>query len=146
MMNNLSAFMKGNAAEFGTVKIAISERFKDENGKAAEWEIKAINPEEDSRLRKEYTKEVPLPGKSGKMGATQPRLDYNSYMCALAAKCVVFPNLNNASLQDSYGVKGAEKLLRVMILPGEYYDLIAEVQKANGFDIGLGDMVEEAKN
>ena len=56
MMSNLSAFMKGNAAEFGTVKIAISERFKDENGKAAEWEIKAINPEEDSRLRKRVYK------------------------------------------------------------------------------------------
>lgn len=145
-MGNLSAFMKGNAVQAGTVKIPLSERFKDESGKTEEWEIKAIDPGEDNKLRNEYTKQVPVPGKNGKRGITQPKLDYNSYLCALAAECVIYPNLNSASLQDSYGVKGPVKLLQAMLIPGEYYDLIAEVQKVNGFDLSFDDKVEEAKN
>lgn len=145
-MGNLSAFMKGNATQTDIVKIPLSKRFKDENGEVEEWEIKTIDPGEDNKLRDEYTKQVPVPGKNGKRGVTRPRLDYNSYLCALAAKCVVYPNLNSASLQDSYGVKGSDKLLQAMLIPGEYYDLIAEVQKVNGFDLSFEDKVDEAKN
>lgn len=56
------------------------------------------------------------------------------------------PNLNSAELQDSYGVKGAERLLKRMLTPGEYYAYLEEIQRVNGFDIGLVDKVEDAKN
>ena len=60
--------------------------------------------------------------------------------------CTVFPNLNDAGLQDSYKVMGAEALLKAMLTPGEYADYLNKVQEICGFDITLQDEVDEAKN
>ena len=49
-------------------------------------------------------------------------------------------------LQDSYGVMGAEELLKVMLLPGEYANYLGKVQEICGFDKNMNDLVEEAKN
>ena len=57
------------------------------------------------------------------------------------------PDLYDAELQDSYGVKTPEDLLLAMVdSPGEYNDLAAYVQKFQGFDVSLDDKVQEAKN
>ena len=64
----------------------------------------------------------------------------------MATRCVVFPNLNDKDLQDSYGVMGAEKLLKEMLKPGEYQDLIKKIQEVNGFNVSMDELVEEAKN
>ena len=67
-------------------------------------------------------------------------------MGLLAATCTVYPDLNNLDLQDSYGVMGAEELLKVMLLPGEYANYLGKVQEICGFDKNMNDLVEEAKN
>ncbi|EQG32401.1 phage XkdN-like family protein [Clostridioides difficile DA00129] len=59
---------------------------------------------------------------------------------------IVFPDLHDAELQNSYGVMGAEELLTTMLTPGEYTDLSSEVGEVNGFDRTFEDKVEEAKN
>ena len=60
---------------------------------------------------------------------------------------IVEPNLYNAELQDSYGVKTPEDLLKEMVNdPGEYNDLAAFIQQFNGFNTTMEDKVEEAKN
>jgi len=58
----------------------------------------------------------------------------------------VFPNLNDSELQDSYKVMSADKLLKVMLKPGEYQDYLKKVQEVNGYDVPLDELVEEAKN
>lgn len=61
--------------------------------------------------------------------------------------CVVEPNLNNQQLQDSYGVKTPEELIREMIDdPGEYDEFAQFIQNYNGFDETLQDRKDEAKN
>ena len=60
---------------------------------------------------------------------------------------VVMPDLLDAELQDSYGVKGEDDLLMAMVDdPGEYNELAAFVQKFQGFDVPFQEKVDEAKN
>jgi hypothetical protein len=54
--------------------------------------------------------------------------------------------LKNPDLQRSYGVLGAESLLRKMLLPGEYVELVQHVQRLNGFDQDVNELVEQVKN
>ena len=77
----------------------------------------------------------------------RPKLNASLYLRKLIAASVVYPDLYDAELQDSYGVCTPEELLYAMVDdPGEYNDLAAFVQKLNGFDVSFDDKVEEAKN
>lgn len=142
-MNNLSAFLKQNALENENVKYIASKRFIDESGKPVEWEICGITSEEDEAIRKACTRKVQVPGKKGQF---TPETDYNAYLGKLAARCTVYPNLNNAELQNSYGCMGADSLLKTMLKPGEYAEYLARIQEVNGFDVTMEELVDEAKN
>jgi hypothetical protein len=141
-MSNLSAFLAQNVAQDENIKYVASKRFV-EDGKPVEWELQSVTSEEDEQIRKSCTKKVQVPGKRGQYA---PETDYEKYLGLLAARCVVFPNLNDAELQDSYKVMGADAVLKKMLKPGEYQDLLKKVQEINGFDIGLDELVDEAKN
>lgn len=142
-MGDLSCFLAQNAIKVENVKIAVSRRFLDKAGKPMEWEVCCITPEEDEILKKECTRRVPVVGKKG---AFLPETDYSAYVAKLAARCTVFPNLNDKELQDSYHAMGADALLKKMLTPGEYSDYLAKVQEVNGFDISMDELVDEAKN
>lgn len=140
-MSSLSVFMSANAAKIENAKVVVSKRFTDESGIPVEWELRGINTAEDVQIRKESTKRIVQKGRP--VGAD---VDYDVYLSKLTARCVVFPDLHNAELQNSYGVMGADELLKVMLSPGEYAELMQEVQKLNGFDSTMEDLVEEVKN
>lgn len=140
---NLSSFLKQNALQKENVKYVASERFVDENKKPIEWEIKTISSREDEELRKAAMKKTQIAGKRGQY--TQ-EIDTNKYIGLLACTCTVFPNLNDANLQDSYGVMSADELLKAMLLPGEYADYLMKVQEICGFDKSTQELVDEAKN
>ena len=142
-MANLSAFLAQNAIKVENVKHVVSKRFLDENGEPIPWEICCITSTEDEALRKACTKRVPIPGKRNQY--TQ-ETDYNLYLGKLAAKCTAFPNLNDAELQNSYGVMGADALLKTMLTPGEYADYLMKIQEVNGFEVSFEEAVDEAKN
>lgn len=142
MGKSLSAFLAQNAKKVENRKIAVSPRFVGENGKPAEWEITCITAAENQKIRKNSVRNVPVPGKRG-----QFTTDFDSarYQAALAARCTVFPDLNNAELQESYGVMGAEDLISVMLTPGEFDDYILAITELCGFTTE-GELVDEAKN
>jgi hypothetical protein len=142
-MGNLSGFLAQNALKVENVKYVASKRFLDENGQPIPWEIRCITSTEDEELRKACTKRVPVPGKRNQF---TPETDYNLYLGKLAAKCTAYPNLDDAELQNSYGVMGADALLKTMLTPGEYADYLTKVQEVNGFEITFEDAVDEAKN
>ncbi len=139
---NLTAFLAQNALKADNEKVVVSKRFI-EDGKPIKWEVASITSEEDDQLRKANTKRMPVPGKKGMM---VPETNYTAYLTALAVKCTVFPNLHDKELQDSYGVMEATALLKKMLLPGEYDGYLAKIQEINGFDVGMEEAVEEAKN
>ena len=108
-----------------------------------EWELKAVDSETDELLRKECTKKVPIQGKRGQY--TQ-EVDTDKYTGRLCVASTVYPDLNNAELQDSYGVKSGDALLKKMLKPGEYLDYKTKVMEVNGYDLSMEDLVDEAKN
>ena len=141
-MSTFSAFMAGNAVKNETVKYVASKRFV-EKGKPIEWEIKAIDSDLDEALRKDCTKRVPIVGKRGQYNQ---ETDTDKYICKMCVACTVYPNLNDVELQDSYGVKSADALLKKMLLPGEYTEYKAKVMEVNGYDMSMEELVDEAKN
>lgn len=141
-MGNLSAFLAGNAIQEGNVKYIASRRFI-EDKKPVEWEIKSITSEEDDLIRKQFTKKVLVPNTKNQY---MQDFDVNGYLGVMAARCTVFPNLTDAELQDSYKLMGADKLLKVMLKPGEYQDYLKKVQEVNGYDVPMEELVEEVKN
>ena len=141
-MTNMEVFLKQNAVQKENKKVVVSERFKDATGKAVEWIIKPITAQQDQELREANTELKELKGKKGQLF---PQLDSSKYSAMLISACVVYPDLQNQELQDSYEVKNMPDLLTAMLLPGEYQDLFSEVQKINGFKT-LEDLTEEAKN
>ena len=140
-MSNFAAFMIGN--EYETVKYVASKRFVDKNGNPQEWEIKPIDSDLDEQLRKECTKKVQIPGKRGQFNQ---ETDTDKYLAKMCVACTVYPNLNDAELQDHYGVKSGDALLKKMLKPGEYTEYKAKVMEVNGYDMSMEEMVEEAKN
>ena len=57
----------------------------------------------------------PRPG--GRKGQFTQEFDGNAYQAKIAVRCTVFPDLNDAALQDSYKAMGAEKLITTMLTP-----------------------------
>lgn len=140
-MGALSCFLAQNAEKRKNRMVVISDRFRDGEG-PVEWEIRSISADEDEALRKACTKQVQVPGKKGQFTQT---FDANAYLGKLAAAAVVFPDLKNAELQNSYGVMGAEQLVKAMLYKDEFDRLadelvdISELEDING-------LVDEAKN
>ena len=141
-MSDFTMFMAGNANKTETVKYVASKRFT-AKGKPVAWELKAIDSDLDEMIRKECTKRVPVPGKRGQYNQ---ETDTDKYIAKMCVACTVFPNLNDAELQDSYGVKSADALLKKMLLPGEYTEYKAKVMEVNGYDMSMEELVDEAKN
>lgn len=141
-MSDFSVFMAGNALKGDTVKFVASKRFV-VKGKPVQWEIKAIDSDTDEAIRKECTKRVPI---GGKRGQYNNETDTDKYIGKMCVACTVYPNLNDAELQDSYGVKSADALLKKMLLPGEYTEYKAKVMEVNGYDMSMEELVDEAKN
>lgn len=140
---SLSAFFAKNALRVENIKFMVSKRFIDESNNPIEWEIKTINGTEDEIIRKSCVKRVPINNRNNQY---QREIDYDMYLGKLAVACTVFPNLNDKELQDSYGVMGAETLLKTMLTPGEYTEYLTKVQEICGFEISLKEEVDEVKN
>lgn len=143
-MSNLSLFLKKNKKVRTNTFYAATKSLCDENGEPLKWEIKPLNTTETEKIRTECTIEVQVPGKPGMV---RPKTDSNQYIAKLIAASVVFPDLLNKELQDSYGVTKPEDLLKQMVdNPKEYNDFAEFITNFSGLDETLNDKVEEAKN
>ena len=143
-MGNLSLFLKKNKKVRTNTFYAATKSLCDEKGNPVEWEIKALTTKESEDIRSECTTEVPV---NGKPGMVRPKVDTKAYIAKLIAACVVFPDLYNKELQDSYGVRTPEDLLKEMVDDPTEYNALAEfIQNFNGLDETLEEKVKEAKN
>ena len=141
MNMSMDAFLKQNVKQPENEKLAISERILDKEGNAIKWEIKSLSNQKDDELRKRHTKSV-----KQKNGVYTPTLDSTAYMKDLAVNSVVFPNLHDKVTQESWGVMDAGELIDCLLKPGEYNELLKEVQRVNGWDVEIKEVVEEVKN
>ncbi len=140
---SLSAFLAQNAVRTEHVLFTVSPRFVDEDGETEQWEIRCLTAAEDESFRRPGARCARVPGRRGQNMSVA---DAGQYLGRLAAACTVYPDLNDRSLQDSYGVMGAEELLRAMLTAGEYAVYLDKVQEVCGFARTMQDEVNEAKN
>lgn len=142
-MSNFSRFMKQNKVKKQNEKFAPTKSLTYEDGKPLEWEFKHITSKEDEELRDSCTLDIPI---KGKPNLYRQRLDTTKYLAEMVSASVVYPDLYNKDLQDSYDVKTPVELLYAMVDdPGEYQELCVWVQQFQGFNKTMIDKVEEAK-
>lgn len=142
-MSKFSNFMKANKIQKENVMHPVTKSLVDENGEPLLWEIKPLTTKENEKIRDLCTIDVPV---KGKPNVFRPKVDMDKYQTKLICAAIVSPDLNNAELQNSYGVMTPEDLIKEMVdSPAEYTDLMVFVQELSGFKT-LQEDVEEAKN
>ena len=142
MVDNFKAFMAENAIKYNEVEYVASERFVDENGKPIPWRFRILTEAESQKIRAKCKKRVT----DARTWLTSFDTDIEKYNDLMIEQCVIYPNLNDAALQESYGAVGAAELARTMLLPGEYANLSMAITEANGFDSGMADKIKRVKN
>lgn len=143
-MSKFAKFMKANKIVKENEKHAATVSLCDEKGNPLEWEFRHITSKESENIREDCTIDVPI---KGKPHTYRPKLNSSLYLQKLITASVVTPDLYDAELQNSYGVKTPEDLLMAMVDdPGEYNNLGLYVQNFQGLSVSLKDKVDEAKN
>lgn len=138
-MSNFEQFMKKNKVKVENVKYPVTASLQDENGEPLLWELRAVPTKERHVLTDEctYVKKT----ESGEV----TELDNNLLMRKVAAAAVVYPNLRDKELQDSYGVMTPEDLIVEMVdCAEEFTALMVMVNKYGKVDIKKE--IDEAKN
>lgn len=133
---DFQSFMKKNKQERPHVFFPASEDFRDEKGEKIPWELRPLTTRMVEEIREEARRDS--------LGRQNAELLFTARLIAAA---VVFPDLENAELQDSYGVKTPQDLLLEMLdNPAEFQALSALIREMSGFNRSLSEEVKEAKN
>lgn len=131
---SLNGFFKSNVKTLPDLRVVVSERFTNEDGTPIEWILHPISTKRVEEITKRNTKTTI---KNGKKESVVNEENLNA---ELLEAVVLYPSLNDAELQDSYGVSSANELLSVMLYPGETQVLTNALQevmsgtKANDID------------
>ena len=142
-MSNFSRFMKENKKARENAQFPATKSLLDENGEPMLWTIRPLLTKDNNRITEECMEEIPV---TGKPNVFRPKLNMDKYLSKMLCHCIVYPELNNAELQDSYGVERPEDLLKEMIDdPDEYNALVTFVQNYSGIK-DINEEVDEAKN
>lgn len=138
---NLNMFFKENNIKVENVKYIASDRFKDEKNQSVEWELKVLSNKEMDVLKNKYTKK-----EIDKKGISKINFDNNGFSKELITKCIIYPNLNDKGLQDSYEVMGAYELLQELLTVGEFTALEAKIADLHNYSVEEDKKVDEIKN
>ena len=135
--------MKQNKVQKQNVFKAVTKSLCDEDGKPLQWELQPISTKMNDSIRESCTSEIPVKGKPNQF---RMKVDMVAYQAKLMCASVVYPDLNDKELQDSYGVMTPEDLLKEMVDDaGEYTELMSFVQEISGFTT-LQEDIDEVKN
>lgn len=142
-MSNFSRFMKQNQVVKENTTYTATKSLVDDEGKPLEWEIKPVTTRENDAIIDECTYEVPI---TGKPNMYRMKMNQTKYRAKLICASVVYPDLNNAELQDSYGVMDSAELIKEMISDvGEYNKFFDFINEYNNL-VPFQEEVDEAKN
>ena len=142
MEQTLSAFLKENKIKREAYEYVASKDFVDGEGSPIPWKIRPLTNEELDNLRDRFTKRV----KNKMTQKTEEVFDREGFTIEMATTAIEYPPLDDAQLQESYGVVGADSLLNAMLTPGELQDLFLAVNEASDFEVGMDQKIKQAKN
>lgn len=132
-MSKFNLFMKENKITRQNTTFVATSSLLDEEGNPLVWEIKPLTTRENDFIRDFCVRE------SGSF-------DHTLYLAKMVASSVVYPNLNDAKLQNNYGVLSAEDLLKELVdCPAEYQDFTDFISSFNGYEKSVSKKVESAK-
>ncbi len=136
---SLQSFYRENAIQADTVtEVTVSDRFLDAEGKPIKWQLKALPPKRFMVL----TSGMVSITKKGDVDLSA--MDDATFQ--LVAETVVYPNLRDAELQNSYGVMGVIDLINEMLTTKEFQLLSKKVNELHQNDKDLDELVNEVKN
>jgi Phage XkdN-like protein. len=136
-MSRLQDFLNAHPIDDMTEEVVVSPRFKDQDGNILKFKIKAMTNQSFDELRKRYTRT----GKKGKV-----EFDASGFNTAIVIEHTVEPNFKDAASIQRLGCATPEQYLSRVLLAGEIVTLSQKIQALSGFDVDMGDLVEEAKN
>lgn len=138
-MSGFEQFMKKNKVKVENVKYPATASLQDENGEPLLWELRVVTTKERHAMMDECTYQEE--DKNGLRTA----LDNNKLATKIMAASVVYPNLRDKELQDSYGVMTPEDLLLEMLdCAAEYNEL--SIFLSNYGKVDARKEIDEAKN
>lgn len=142
-MSDLTRFMKKNQILQENTTYPATKSLVDEKGNPLLWEIRPIDTRTNDELIDACSYDVPI---TGKPGIFRTKVDQIKYKAMLVSSSVIYPNLRDTELQDSYGVINEIDLVREMIpCAGEFAQFVEFINNYNGFT-PLQETVDEAKN
>ena len=134
---NLQEFLNQNIVEGMTKEVVVSDRLKDENGELYKFKIKAMSSKEFDTIRNSCTK-------IKKSGAIE--LDDNKLNCQVLLSSVIYPNFKDVESLNKLGCVTPEQYIHKVLLAGEVYTLVKEIQNLSGIDKDIQELKEEVKN
>ena len=140
---SLKSFLKQNVIPAKHEKVQISDRIIDqETGEPEYWEIRGLDSYEVDECERQATKLQRV----GKTDRYEAQTDQGKFALMTMTRAIVYPDLTDQELQDSYGVNNPEDLLCKMLLPGERQQLVIICNRLNNYEQSLDDAVEQSKN
>ena len=132
-MTSIKSFLKKNKKKTENIKLKL-ESF-DEH-----IELRIISGREYDAIQDKCY--VNKPGRKGRQERVLDMSKFNNLLCSAS---VVVPDLQNAELQESYGVRGEQDLYGEMFTFADHLKILEAIPNASGLD-NFDDLVDEAKN
>lgn len=114
----------------------LQETFKLSKRIPYDFTIRALSNEEMKEFRKQSIKTI-----KGK-----PEVDMDKLQDLTCAACTIEPNFNNAEVIKKAKVSIGRELVSKLLLPGEKDELYKRIATLSGYDTGIDEAVEAAKN
>jgi hypothetical protein len=133
-MSKFKAFLKGNVKVVENASLKL-DRFTED------IILRPLSSGESDVINDRCFKN--RPGKGGKQERVFDVVKYNR---EISITSMVYPDLNDKELQESYGVLGADNLYSEMFLLGEANQILETVTDISGLSKTMDEEIEEAKN
>lgn len=136
MNDELSFFLAENVEQVEPVEIAVSKRIKGPDGNPIVWKIRPVPTEIATVIQNEC-----MEGKGN-----DRKFNSLKYQQKMTAASVIYPNLNNAELQDNWGVRTPEALLMKMLSDPMEFTTVFAIATGTTSGEAFEELVKEAKN
>lgn len=137
-MSTLQEFLVTHTADNVTDEVAISPRFKDNDGTLLKFKIRALTGEEHSRFNDLCTK-IDRKTKS-------VNFDSRRFKEMIVINGCIDPNFKDAASISRTGCVTPEQFVHKVLLAGDLDTLSNEIMSLSGFDADMDALQDEAKN
>lgn len=139
-MSTLQEFLNSHPVDNLTEEVAISDRFKDSNGKLLKFKIRAMSADDLAAYQKRAMKINP------KSKDRQVEIDSGAITKAIVINHTVNPSFKDAESIRALGCADSDAYLQKVLLAGEIEELSKEIQRISGYNANFEELVDEAKN